>query len=214
MKNKKEIIIVSVVILIVISNFISISIYKNAKTDIQLTNQSWDSYDNSINIIKNNMDSITEPNENFTWWELKSFDIEDNEYEKTLNLLVADVRMCYLEYTDDGTLYTNTNPIRKFRNKQNITAKELKKLNFDMYNESRTGCLKNFDRYNGILISNDEKLRNKVLNKINDLLIIKSTELFNSQSASYNELLLRKTMEVQSIKNISDFLVGEYNRLK
>ena len=90
--------------------------------DIQLSNQSWDSYDESIKNIKNNMDPITEPNENFFWWSLKDFDIEDNEYEKILNHLVAQVRMCYLDYTDDGTLYTNSNPIRKYREKDIITT--------------------------------------------------------------------------------------------
>ena len=120
LKNKyKYIFIIFSLILIVLSSFLLIIIYKNHndKIDIQLSNQSWDSYDESIKNIKNNMDPITEPNENFFWWTLKDFDIEDNEYEKILNHLVAQVRMCYLDYTDDGTLYTNSNPIRKYRKK-------------------------------------------------------------------------------------------------
>lgn len=50
------------------------------------------------------MESITDSNESFDWWILKDFDIEDDEYESVLNLLVADVRMCYLEYTDDRNI--------------------------------------------------------------------------------------------------------------
>ena len=215
LKNKyKYIFIIFSLILIVLSSFLLIIIYKNHndKIDIHLSNKSWDSYDESIKNIKNNMDPITEPNENFFWWTLKDFDIEDNEYEKILNHLVAQVRMCYLDYTDDGTLYTNSNPIRKYRKKDIITTKELKKLNFDMSNDR--SCINRFDDFNSLLISNDENLRKRFLNRINKINLIKSTELFRNENASYNELLLRKTIEVHYIEDMSEFLVEEYNRLK
>ena len=213
LKNK-YIFIIFLLILIVLSSFLSTIIYinHNNKIDIQLSNQSWDSYDESIKNIKNNMDLITEPNENFFWWTLKDFDIEDNEYEKILNHLVAQVRMCYLDYTDDGTLYTNSNPIRKYRKKDIITTEELKKLNFDMSNDR--SCINRFDDFNSLLISNDENLRKRFLNRINKINLIKSTELFRNENASYNELLLRKTIEVHYIEDMSEFLVEEYNRLK
>lgn len=212
--KNKCLVIIMILILIILSSFLSIIIYKNHnnKIDIQLSNQSWDSYDESIKNIKNNMDPITEPNENFFWWTLKDFDIEDNEYEKILNHLVAQVRMCYLDYTDDGTLYTNSNPIRKYREKDIITIEELKKLNFDMSNDR--SCINRFDDFNSLLISNDENLRNRFLNRINKINLIKSTELFRNENASYNELLLRKTIEVHYIEDMSEFLVEEYNRLK
>lgn len=213
-KKNKYIFIIFLLILIVLSSFLSTIIYinHNNKIDIQLSNQSWDSYDESIKNIKNNMDPITESNENFFWWTLKDFDIEDNEYEKILNHLVAQVRMCYLDYTDDGTLYTNSNPIRKYRKKDIITTEELKKLNFDMSNDR--SCINRFDDFNSLLISNDENLRKRFLNRINKINLIKSTELFRNENASYNELLLRKTIEVHYIEDMSEFLVEEYNRLK
>ena len=212
--KSKCLVIIMILILIILSSFLSIIIYKNHnnKIDIQLSNQSWDSYDESIKNIKNNMDPITEPNENFFWWTLKDFDIEDNEYEKILNHLVAQVRMCYLDYTDDGTLYTNSNPIRKYREKDIITIEELKKLNFDMSNDR--SCINRFDDFNSLLISNDENLRNRFLNRINKINLIKSTELFRNENASYNELLLRKTIEVHYIEDMSELIVEEYNRLK
>ena len=214
--KNKYILIIMALILIALSSFLSIIVYKNydKKIDIQLANQIWTTYDDSIAIIKNNMESITDSNESFDWWILKDFDIEDDEYESVLNLLVADVRMCYLEYTDDGTLYTNTNPIRKYREKEYITSKELEKLNFEMYNEFNQGCLKRFASYNSLLISNDEVLRNNVLTKTNKIFRISPIEIFNNKNATYNELLLRKIMEVHYIEDISEFLVEEYNRLK
>ena len=212
--KNKCLVIIMILILIILSSFLSIIIYKNHnnKIDIQESNKSWNSYDESIKNIKNNMDPITEPNEYFFWWTLKDFDIEDNEYEKILNSLVAQVRMCYLDFTDDGTLYTNSNPIRKYREKDFITKEELEKLNFDMSNDKSCGNL--FDSFNSLLISNDENLRNKFLSKVNKINNIKDTELFRNDDATYNELLLRKTVEVQYIEYLSEFLVEEYNRLK
>lgn len=214
--KNKYIFIIVVLLTIAISSFLSIIIYKNynKKIDIQTSNQIWNIYDDSITTIKNNMESITEPNENFDWWILKKFDISDDEYESVLNLLVADVRMCYLEYTDDGTLYTNSNSIRKYREKEYITSKELENLNLNMYYEFNNGCLKRFDRYNALLISKDESLRNNVLTKTNKIFNIRSVEIFSNKNATYNELLLRKIMEVHYIEDISVFLVEEYNRLK
>ena len=212
--KKKSMYVALLIVIIAISSILSITIYKNynKKIDIQLSNQSWNSYDESIKNIKNNMDLITEPNENFFWWTLKDFDIEDNEYENILNHLVAQVRMCYLDYTDDGTLYTNSNPILKYREKDIITTEELKKLNFDMSNDK--DCINRFDSFNSLLISNDENLRNRFANKINRINLIKSTELFTNENASYNELMLRKIIEVHYIEDMSEFLVEEYNRLK
>ena len=212
--KKKSMYVALLIVIIAISSILSITIYKNynKKIDIQLSNQSWNSYDESIKNIKNNMDLITEPNENFFWWTLKDFDIGDNEYENILNHLVAQVRMCYLDYTDDGTLYTNSNPILKYREKDIITTEELKKLNFDMSNDK--DCINRFDSFNSLLISNDENLRNRFANKINRINLIKSTELFTNENASYNELMLRKIIEVHYIEDMSEFLVEEYNRLK
>lgn len=216
MKENKYTFIIVALILVALSSLLSIMVYKNynKKIDIQLSNEIWTTYDESITTIKNNMETITEPNENFDWWVLKDFDINDDEYESVLDLLVANVRMCYLEYTDDGTLYTNTNPIRKYREKEYINSKELDKLNFEMYYEFNQGCLKSFERYNALLISNDESLRNNVLSKTNKIFRIRTQEIFNNKNATYNELLLRKIIEVDYIEDISEFLVEEYNRFK
>ena len=75
-------------------------------------------------------------------------------------------------------------------------------------------CINRFDDFNSLLISNDENLRNRFLNRINKINLIKSTELFRNENASYNELLLRKTIEVHYIEDMSEFLVEEYDRLK
>lgn len=180
--------------------------------DISNTKDAWKLYDQSLNNIKNNMDSITIGNENFYWWELKDFDIEDKEYKQILNNLVADIRMYYLELTDDGTLYTNTNPIRKYRNKNTISKEELEKLVFDMTNESKTGRLHTFNNYSTLLISSDENNRNDVLDKTSKFNILNNTDF--SKNVSYNELLNRKVIEVLLLEDLSEFIESEYYRLK
>ena len=214
--NNKYLFIITILIIIVLSSFFTLKIFKNynIKYDIQ-GSTNWEFYDKSIENIKNNMESITEPNENFTWWILKDFDIKDDNYESSLNQLVATVRMCYIEFTDDGTNLTNSNPIRKFKNKEYITKKELEKLNFNMYNELKHGgCLSRFDRFNAVLISEDEELTKDFLEQINKIITIKDTKLFTNKNATYNELLLRKTMEVHLIEDMSEFLVKEYYKLR
>ena len=93
--KKKTLISIGLIALVVITIFISIFIYKNYnyKIDISQINKSWSSIDSDLASIKSNMDSITESNEDFYWWKLKDFDIEDDDYEGTLNYLVSSIRM-------------------------------------------------------------------------------------------------------------------------
>ena len=100
-------------------------IYKNNNIEIMNTNDYWTVYDESIKNIENNMNSITKSNADSKWGELKDINTEDKEYIDTLNSLVADVRLCYLGYTDDKKIYNDSNPIRKYRNKNKITKTKL-----------------------------------------------------------------------------------------
>ena len=215
MKKSVKIIIGSIIIALIICISTAIiynTIYK--KIDIQKANEGWTFYDESITNIKNNMSAITEPNENFEWGTLKNIDIEDTEYKNTLNSLIASVRMCYLEYTDDGTLYTDSNPIRKYRSQKSISKQDLKQLTNSMFYEQNKGCLSYFEKYNTLLISNNETLKNKVYNVTNPIVDIKSYGLYLDKETTYDELMMKKILEVHLVEDISKFLVNEYNRLK
>ena len=213
MKRKKKVIIIGIGIIVLLSSILSIVIY-NANynsIDIQQANKGWTIYDKSITNIKENMSIITEADGDFEWGSLKDFEIEDKDYEKTLNSLVASVRMCYLSYTDDGTLYTNANPIREYRNKKTITKTELKELNYSMDNEK---CFNMFTQYNSLFISHSEELTNEVYNITNKIIDLKANDLFSNHEATYEELLLRKILEVHLVEDVSEYLVKEYDRLK
>ncbi len=213
MKRKKKVIIIGIGIIALLSSILSIVIY-NANynsIDIQQANKGWAIYDKSITNIKENMNIITEADGDFEWGRLKDFEIEDKDYEKTLNSLVASVRMCYLSYTDDGTLYTNANPIKEYRNKKTITKTELKELNYSMDNEK---CFNMFTQYNSLFISHSEELTNEVHNITNKIIDLKANDLFSNHEATYEELLLRKILEVHLVEDVSEYLVKEYDRLK
>lgn len=184
------------------------------KIDIQKANKGWYNYDESITNIKNNISAITNPNEYFEWGTLKDINIDDAEYKNTLNSLVASVRMCYLEYTDDGALYTNSNSIKKYRNQKSITRSELQQLTNSVFYEQSNGCLSYFEKNNALLISNDEVLRNKVYDAINPIIDFKAYMLHFDEETTYDELMLKKIFEVHLVEDISKFLINEYNRLK
>ena len=213
MKKSKTIIIGSIILIICLFALI---IYNNfsRKIDIKSANKGWNIYDKSISNIKDNISAIAKPNQNFEWGTLKDIDIDDIEYKNTLNSLLADVRMCYLEYTDDGTLYTNSNSIRKYRDKKNISKRELKELTDAMIYEQRNGCLKYFEKYNVLLISNDKILRNKIYNITNSIVDFKLYVLRLEKNETYDELLTKKILEVHLLEDISKFLIDEYDRLK
>lgn len=186
-------------------------IYKNNNIEIMNTNDYWTVYDESIKNIENNMNSITKSNADSKWGELKDINTEDKEYIDTLNSLVADVRLCYLGYTDDKKIYNDSNPIRKYRNKNKITKTKLQNLGSTMKeeNESYSNAL---EKYTSLKISNSKELQDRVHNLTNNIIELNS-KMYATTAISYNELLLRKIYEVHSLEDISNFLVSEYNRL-
>lgn len=189
----------------------AIMIYKNNNIEIMDTNDYWTVYDESIKNIENNMNSITKSNADSKWGELKDINTEDKEYIDTLNSLVADVRLCYLGYTDDKKIYDDSNPIRKYRNKNKITKTKLQNLGSTMKeeNESYSNTL---EKYTSLKISNSKELQDRVHNLTNNIIELNS-KMYATTAISYNELLLRKIYEVHSLEDISNFLVSEYNRL-
>lgn len=191
--------------------FLYIKLSKEKMITISHTNLWWNIYDFNINNIKNNMEEITVNSENFIWWELKNNNISDPIYSSTLNSLVGDIRMCYLEITDDGSLYENNHisEILKYRDKDNISNNELKVLSSLMNNNS---CLSRFQKYSTLLLSNDETINQNILEKIT-----KINEFYNisltkgiEKDITYDKLLYKKIMETVLLSDLSSWLKVEY----
>ena len=165
-----------------------------------------------IKNIENNMNSITEPNGDIKWGTLKNIDIDDEKYLDTLNSLVADVRMCYLGYTDEEKMSAEFNSIKKYRNKTKITKRKLLDLNATTKKEVKD-CSTRLEKYNVTTVSNDKELQSRLLTLTNNIIKLNS-KMFAIDTLSYNELLLRKIYELHSVEDMSSFLVSEYSRLK
>jgi hypothetical protein len=208
--RKKKILLIFIILLLLIAIGLIVINY-NQKLKIDNTKDIWIVYDENIKNIKNNMNEITVPNENFYWWELKDFNIQDEHYKQTLNLLVADIRMCYLALTDDGTRYTGSNSIIKYRNKNTITTQELERLRYDM---NHKWCLDYFNRYFNMTLSNDSETETKVFEKVNSIIFLKQSDLFQKQNPTYNELVSRKIIETTILSNLSSWIKSEYYKLK
>lgn len=216
MKRKIYFIITVIIILLVVTiGVISLNIFSNKDIsyDISKYSNMWQLYDVNIHSIEESMNKITEPMESWNWGKLKNFSIDDKDYESILNMLVSDIRMCYIEYTDDGSMYTNSNPIRKYRDKNKITNEELMNLQWQM---SRENCsAENFASYKNLLVSNDSNRRTTILSKISEvenLRLISGTR-FVDDNYSYESLLSYKVIETSLLSKLSYWLEVEYFRL-
>lgn len=210
MKKRKYLILVvsAIAILMVI-----LLLYKIINKDTIMINQNnslWTVYDDNLISIKNNMTEITYDNEEFFWWELSDFSIEDADYQRFLNDLVKDIRMCYLELTDFVN-YTESNIIVEYRNKQKITKKELNNIISKMKNET---CISRFYGYSSFLISNNEDRTNNAEMQLNNLKKLHFDSFFSSTNISYDDLLFYKTLQVSYLNNLSNWLKSEYYKLK
>lgn len=203
---------VFITFIVLLVGIFSIMIYKNNNMEIMDTEPYWNIYDISIKNIENNMNSITEPNGDIKWGTLKNLDIDDEKYLDTLNSLVADVRMCYLGYTDEEKMSAEFNSIKKYRNKTKITKRKLLDLNATTKKEVKD-CSTRLEKYNVTTVSNDKELQSRLLTLTNNIIKLNS-KMFAIDTLSYNELLLRKIYELHSVEDMSSFLVSEYSRLK
>jgi len=189
-------------ILILLSIIFEIKIGNKKQSDIQKNNREelWKIYDQNIKNIENNMNLITVNSEEWTWWELKEFDIDDNDYETSLNNLVANIRMCYLEFTGEKDLTSeNFSSLLENRNSDNFEKATLKI-------EKVSSCSYYLKGKETLLISNDTEKRNNYLEEIKDL---KDYEI-DYDKMSNDEILAAEVYETTLASNLSTWLVREY----
>lgn len=156
--------------------------------------------ENNINVIKENMDDITISNDEFNWYKLKKLDISDKKLKDTYNLLVADIRTCYLLETDlKNKIYDNLK-ILSFKNKKDISKEELLEL-------SNNDCLNNFNKYNSLVLSDDENISERVKTQIGIIINEEKEDIVydNFYSVLYNDLVT-----MTKIMNVSKWLKAEY----
>lgn len=172
----------------------------------------WNLYDININEIKENMNEITESNDTFDWWKLKNIKTEDILYKDTLDSLVKDIRMCFLELEDNNELYTDSNYAKKFKNSNTISKNELIILK-EKRNDIENTCIDRLKLYKNIDISTNQENEQIFLNEIENNVNF-GNKHFIKDKTEYYDYVYNEIIETQILSDISEFLLKEYNRLK
>lgn len=200
MKKKKIVTILTVIAIMAIAIIFIILGNKNANLTIDIDKYAWDVYQNNLDNIKMNMDSVAVSNKDQLWFKLKDYETKDSNYKNLLGSLANDIGLCYLNYTGD-------NDIRKYlKDKKLISKIEFNELKAKLKEFS---CLKRFYTYKMFVISEDKDKEKKFLNsvkKVEDFKKNYDIDLIETP----RELILYNIDEMNVISNLSNWVVSEY----
>lgn len=157
--------------------------------------------EHQISIIEKNMNEITNNKGSNKWVKLKDLKLEDEKLKNTYNLLVEDIKICYLLVTDlKNEEYGNIKVI-KLKNEIKVNEKQLSELT------KRKNCLKNFEKYNTLALSDDPRLSNKIRNQIS---IIIDYNPNPSNHQTLEDIIYEELVTVSKIASLSTWLKIEY----
>jgi|GEM_PF-2805490 len=163
------------------------------------------SIEKNLNVIEDNMDEITISDDDSNWLELKETDLDDKQLKKTYNLLVEDITKCYLVSTDLKNKVYDNKKVLSFKNKRSISEKDLLSLS------KNENCLKDFDKYNTLTLSDDEDTSEKIRKQIS---IIIDYEYGTSNDGTFISVIEEEAINVSKIASLSKWLKIEYNSHK
>jgi hypothetical protein len=155
-----------------------------------------------ITSIKTNMDEISKTDENSNWVELKTINTNDEKLEKTYNSLVADINECYLLSSDINNEKTKNLKPLYFKNKSSISVEKVVEMNENL------NCLDNFEKYNNMILSDNEDLNSKLQIQIS---IIIDSDSEPSGYRTFEELIYDDVVKMSKISSLSNWLKVEYN---
>ncbi len=183
--------------------FLSIYIYKTFTPEkIGETYASlYDALDFQINKIEINMNEVANSNDDLKWAELKETNIKDDQLKSTYNLLVSDIRTYYLMYCDLENKTFNNIKILSFKDKTKITDNELLELN------NSNDYLKKFDKYDSMVLSNDQNLSDKIKKQIKVIIDYSDN---SSKNKTFDEILYEELVNTSKIASLTKWLKMEY----
>lgn len=201
--EKKDYLIIAIISIITLT----ISLYNVFEPDKILLGETYKemygALDNNINIIEANMNEITVDSDD--WQELKELNIKDEKQKNTYNSLILDIKKCYLLSNDVKNKTYDNIKIMNFRNKEYANKYEILKLN---KNET---CLKEFDKYNSMVLSDNKNLSERLKTQINIIIDYKEEP---DVYKSFYELLSLEAINMSKIASLSKWLKIEYNTYK
>ncbi|MDD4795837.1 MAG: hypothetical protein PHG03_04715, partial [Bacilli bacterium] len=161
----------------------------------------FDIIEKSIVKIETNMKEITTDDK---WDNLKPITTDEESLVTGFNMLLADIKSCYVEVKDFPNREIKNIKILDFKNKSKISDKNLNAL----YSNN---CLDNFDKYTDYQFTEDENLNQKLQEQI--LLIVTVDENHNDKK-SFENLIIKESNIIHNIANLSNWLKIEYDTYK
>lgn len=210
----KKLILITIITIIFVGFFFIYGIKPNSNINIKEINNLWNIYDINIKKINDYIAPIADANDTFKWYNLKTLNTSDKEYEEYLNSLLILVRNDYINLENPNNIYTELNLLTKYRNKNYILNSELEILtdNYDL-NHKKKSYISKLKYYKEIELNITSQNKNNLLSMIDDSLAF-TEKYFIENPQSYSDYLYNQIIETEVLLKISEFINTEYNRLK
>ena len=210
----KKLILITIITIIFVGFFFIYGIKPNSNINIKEINNLWNIYDINIKKINDYIAPIADANDTFKWYNLKTLNTSDKEYEEYLNSLLILVRNDYINLENPNNIYTELNLLTKYRNKNYILNSELEILNdnYDL-NHKKKSYISKVKYYKEIELNITSQNKNNLLSMIDDSLAF-TEKYFIENPQSYSDYLYNQIIETEVLLKISEFINTEYNRLK
>ena len=210
----KKLILITIITIIFVGFFFIYGIKPNSNINIKEINNLWNIYDINIKKINDYIAPIADANDTFKWYNLKTLNTSDKEYEEYLNSLLILVRNDYINLENPNNIYTELNLLTKYRNKNYILNSELEILNdnYDL-NHKKKSYISKLKYYKEIELNITSQNKNNLLSIIDDSLAF-TEKYFIENPQSYSDYLYNQIIETEVLLKISEFINTEYNRLK
>ena len=160
----------------------------------------------SLEIIAKNMNEITTNTNNSKWNQLKEIPKAETIQKEAYNLIIKDIKTCYLQVKDLDEESLDNIKILNFKEKRTISDKQLKNFFAD------DTCIKNFEKYNTTEFSKNKDLNEKLQKQISLIINTESGTNYNEQK--FMDALNRESNIIHNIANLSGWLKIEYDTYK
>lgn len=200
MKKNYFVIINSILLLVLIYSLYNL--YKPIEYGT-LYNTRYSIIERSLTKLEKNMNEITNSTDEKMWTELKKLNNAEKSQEEGYNMLIKDIKNCYLDYKNLNDEKTDNLKILDYQGKKRISKQDLTKL-------AENSCLDSFDKYSNYKFSSKDYLNQKLQTQIELILDVK--ELDNNYN--FADIIIKESDVIHSIANLSTWLTTEYNTYK
>lgn len=197
-RNKKAYIIIAIFVAIIAYN---IYVIRRPIKLGEMHQKVYETFDINIEELEEIMDEITTND----WEELKEIKTSDQKLINTYNLLVKDIKKCYLMTTDTkNETYDNLKSLN-FRNKRFISDKQIAKMS------AADSCLKDFTKYETQTLSENEDYDDRIKTQIGIIVDYQEREY---ETLHFAEILQEEAITFNKMVNLAKWLKIEYETYK